>query len=85
MLPGICKPPECPTDDCGEVATRESIINDPRAGDEAGMMKCMFHTQDRFQICFGLLSPDRAGLVERLKSSLGCVDQSYEDDSEVWN
>ncbi len=84
IIPGICQPPECATDDPGEVATRQSILNDSRAGDEAGMMKCMFHTQDRYDICLGMLSPDRTALVTHLKSALGCVDGSFDDDSEVW-
>ena len=35
---------------------RNKILSAPEAGDEAGLMKCMFHVQDRYRICWVLSS-----------------------------
>ena len=49
---------------------RNKILNAPEAGDEGGMMKCMFHVQDRYIICRVLASEDKEEFETRLSEAI---------------
>lgn len=49
---------------------RAKILLDESAGDEAGMMKCMFHVDDRCAICQVLVATDREDLRSRMMAAL---------------
>ena len=50
-------------------ANRNAILTCPEAGDEAGMMKCMYHVVDRQEICYVLQSSDADQFKERMAHS----------------
>ena len=51
-------------------ADRSKMLNCDGAGDEGGMMKCMFHVEDRHAICTVLAASDKTDFLEKLQSAL---------------
>ena len=50
--------------------TKHNILKAEAAGDEAGMMKCLFHLQDRLDCCKVLCCTTKESLRTELMSAL---------------
>lgn len=60
---------------------RNSILTAEEAGDEGGLMKCMFHVEDRHQICVVLAAEEKDDFVQALKTALSVEDLGVESEA----
>lgn len=60
---------------------RNAILHCEDAGDEGGLMKCMFHVEDRHTVCWTLAAADIEQFCDRLKMALK-LDEITEADIE---
>ena len=67
------------TSDPANAADRNKMLICVRAGDEGGMMKCMFHVQARHAIRTALAANDKMDFLEKLQSALSLPDQLSTD------
>lgn len=63
------------------VVNRSAILTAEEAGDEGGLMKCMFHVEDRHQICVVLVSEEKDEFFQALKVALSVEDLGAESEA----
>lgn len=63
-------------------ADRNKVLSEQ--DDEAGMMKCMFHVEDRKTICSVLAARTKSDFIEGLMKALGLSDLGSTDIEASW-